>query len=243
MVGVLINLIKEGAQKGGVFVFVSTNKMAKYVAAIVQRQGIDCGLMGGKLKQNDRDEEFNKMRDEPGRVVVTTGLLGRGVDVLTVRTVIQFDIPAIKSDYAHRVGRTARMGLEGRAILIATPAGLPLVATLRKEHKIKEIAVEPAPVVPFGDIDLEIRKHAFHSFLLYYNTVAKYLSEEYALGAAEHLFKFDKNQMKLEWYNSVLRNVAAIRPLIEKHFLSVMHKGAPPIHRPFKPSQKKGNTQ
>jgi ATP-dependent RNA helicase RhlE len=56
------------------------------------------------------------------RVLVATDIMARGIDVIGIELVINYDLPSQAEDYVHRIGRTARAGMEGHAISFVTPA-------------------------------------------------------------------------------------------------------------------------
>jgi translation initiation factor 4A len=59
---------------------------------------------------------MKKFRKNETRILITTDLLSRGIDVQQVSLVINFDLPKIKDSYIHRIGRTGRYGRKGSAI-------------------------------------------------------------------------------------------------------------------------------
>ena len=66
--------------------------------------------------QTDRDEIMKKFRNGSTRVLITTDLLARGIDVQQVSLVINYDLPKEKESYIHRIGRSGRYGRKGVAI-------------------------------------------------------------------------------------------------------------------------------
>ena len=60
-------------------------------------------------------------RSDQAKILVTTDLTSRGLDISEVGLVINYHMPRTVADYVHRVGRTARNGLEGEAITLVTP--------------------------------------------------------------------------------------------------------------------------
>jgi superfamily II DNA/RNA helicase len=72
------------------------------------------------MKQIRRSANLNIFRSGQADSLVTTDLASRGLDIKAVDLVINYEIPRKLSDYIHRVGRTARKGMEGEAITFVT---------------------------------------------------------------------------------------------------------------------------
>jgi ATP-dependent RNA helicase DeaD len=85
-------------------------KFSKYVAT-----------MHGDLEQPMREKIMKGFRD--GRIIclVATDVVGRGIDVMGISHIINYDLPEDPEAYVHRIGRTGRMGKDGRAIAFVTP--------------------------------------------------------------------------------------------------------------------------
>ena len=70
----------------------------------------------GGLPQGERNAVMQQFRSGALKLLVSTNLTSRGIDVPTVENVINYDIPESVEEYVHRIGRTARMGREGTAL-------------------------------------------------------------------------------------------------------------------------------
>jgi translation initiation factor 4A len=87
------------------------------------------GCMHGKIDQQDRNQIMEQFRTGTVRILVTTDLLARGIDVYQVGVVINFDLPKRREEYIHRIGRSGRFGRRGLAInLITKDEGARLIA-------------------------------------------------------------------------------------------------------------------
>src|SRR5438094_9883442 len=82
----------------------------------MQRRGLPVRAIHGSLSQVDREKTLKDFRAGTVRFLVATNLAARGLDILHVSHVINYDIPEDAETYIHRIGRTARMGREGTAI-------------------------------------------------------------------------------------------------------------------------------
>ena len=76
--------------------------------------------MHGDMDQNTRDIIMREFRSGSSRVLITTDLLARGIDVQQVSLVINFDLPTQPENYLHRIGRSGRFGRKGVAINFVT---------------------------------------------------------------------------------------------------------------------------
>ena len=77
--------------------------------------------MHGDLDQNKRNRIMDAFRDGRIRFLVSTDLVGRGIDVDDISHIINYDVPEDPENYVHRIGRTARMGKDGIALMFITP--------------------------------------------------------------------------------------------------------------------------
>merc|ERR1719161_58221 len=68
------------------------------------------------MKQPERIERYKEFKEFRKRVLVTTNLLGRGIDIERVNVVVNYDIPESADQYLHRVGRAGRFGTKGLAV-------------------------------------------------------------------------------------------------------------------------------
>uniref|UniRef100_A0A0E0NY09 DEAD-box ATP-dependent RNA helicase 41 n=1 Tax=Oryza rufipogon TaxID=4529 RepID=A0A0E0NY09_ORYRU len=99
-------------------VFVSSRIGADLLSeAITVATGLKVVSIHGDKTMNERRESLRRFLTGEVSVVVCTGVLGRGMDLLKVRQVILFDMPNSIDEYVHQVGRASRMGVEGMAIV------------------------------------------------------------------------------------------------------------------------------
>ena len=72
--------------------------------------------MHGEMPQKDRDSVMSEFRQGASRVLITTDVWARGIDVAQVSLVINYDLPQNRENYIHRIGRSGRFGRKGVAI-------------------------------------------------------------------------------------------------------------------------------
>jgi ATP-dependent RNA helicase DeaD len=116
------NLIRElNEREGSVIIFVKTKRGADQLADKLRRQNLSADSIHGDLKQRQRDRAILHFRNSKTRIMVATDIAARGLDIPHIRHVINYDLPQCPEDYIHRIGRTARAGLEGSALCLICP--------------------------------------------------------------------------------------------------------------------------
>ncbi len=101
---------------GQAIVFTSTKAHAEQLAGQLGEAGHAVDALHGDLNQRQRTRALNRLRRGDCRVLVATDVASRGIDVLTVTHVINFNLPKFAEDYVHRIGRTGRAGASGQAL-------------------------------------------------------------------------------------------------------------------------------
>ena len=107
--------------KGPVLVFSRTKFGAKKIAANILRAGHTAAEIHSNRSLNQRLEALNGFKLGKYRVLVATDIAARGIDVVGIEVVINYDLPEHAEDYVHRIGRTGRAEHNGHAISFATP--------------------------------------------------------------------------------------------------------------------------
>lgn len=102
-------------------VFTNTKHKARRVAQQLKKAGVNCKEIHGDLVQVKRERVMKSFRNQHIQVLVATDLASRGLDVLEVSHIVNYDIPEDAAVYVHRIGRTGRMGREGYAVTFVTP--------------------------------------------------------------------------------------------------------------------------
>ncbi|MGH7686481.1 MAG: DEAD/DEAH box helicase [Candidatus Dormibacteria bacterium] len=97
-------------------VFHRTKHGVKKLARDLAQRGHSTAELQGNLSQNARDRALDSFRSNDAEVLVATNVAARGIDVVNVGLVINFELPETPQWLTHRVGRTARNGAEGKAI-------------------------------------------------------------------------------------------------------------------------------
>jgi superfamily II DNA/RNA helicase len=101
-------------------VFVATKYSAEIVADKLRKAGIDAEPLHGQLSQGKRTQVLDDFKASRIRVVVATDLAARGIDVVQLPVVVNYDLPRSADDYTHRIGRTGRSGEAGLAVSLVS---------------------------------------------------------------------------------------------------------------------------
>ncbi|MBP6944419.1 DEAD/DEAH box helicase [Patescibacteria group bacterium] len=107
--------------RGSVIVFSRTRHGAKKITRDVRGMGHAAAEIHSDRSLAQRREALEGFRSGKYRVLIATDIAARGIDVKGIELVINFDLPDDAQDYVHRIGRTGRAGMEGRAMSFATP--------------------------------------------------------------------------------------------------------------------------
>jgi ATP-dependent RNA helicase DeaD len=120
---VLLQLLREPVE-GTTLVFGRTKHGVRKLGDKLLGAGFDVAVLQGNLGQNQRDREMKRFRSGRATVLVATNIAARGLDVLHIGRVINYDLPETLDLFTHRVGRTGRMGRSGQAITIVSAVDL-----------------------------------------------------------------------------------------------------------------------
>ncbi|MEM9298368.1 MAG: DEAD/DEAH box helicase [Bacteroidota bacterium] len=138
-----INMLEHllsGEEFSRILVFTRTKTNADNVFKFLDRKGLGpVRVIHSNKGQNARINAINQFKEGELRILVSTDVSARGIDVSDVSHVINFDVPVIYEDYVHRIGRTGRAKKEGVAITFANKAEMLHVG------KIEEIIKESVP--------------------------------------------------------------------------------------------------
>ena len=111
----LVHFINQNPQ-GLVLVFVRMKHMANKLVDQLYKDGVKAEAIHGNKSQGARQRALENFRAGHSRVLVATDIAARGIDVKGISLVFNYDLPEEPESYVHRIGRTARAGLEGKAI-------------------------------------------------------------------------------------------------------------------------------
>jgi len=101
-------------------IYVNTRERAEMLCEKMKEKKFVVSCMHAKMTQEERNACMSEFRSGVTRLLVSTDLLSRGIDVHQVGLVINFDLPQKKESYIHRIGRSGRFGRRGIAINLIT---------------------------------------------------------------------------------------------------------------------------
>ena len=101
-----------------VIVFAASKLKVKELTRELRRAGYNAAEMHSDLEQSRRDEVMHEFRTGRLDILIATDILARGIDIDDIALVVNYDVPREAEDYVHRIGRTARAGMEGAAVTL-----------------------------------------------------------------------------------------------------------------------------
>ena len=148
----LRHLIKEN-QWSGVLVFVATKYATEHVAQKLRQAGIVAAALHGELSQGARTRALADFKDGKVQVLLATDLAARGIDIIRLPVVVNFDLPRSAVDYTHRIGRTGRAGETGLAISFVSAGTHAHFRLIEKRHRLR---LPREQIEGFEPVDTEV---------------------------------------------------------------------------------------
>jgi ATP-dependent RNA helicase RhlE len=133
--GPLLRYLIQANDYQQVLVFVSSAFNADKVAYKLNNNAVNAISIHSKKSQGARTKALEKFKNGEIRVLVTTDLLSRGIDIEFLPCVINYELPRSPKDYIHRIGRTGRAEASGDAIALVTEAELHHFKVIQKKMK------------------------------------------------------------------------------------------------------------
>ncbi|MBN1367843.1 MAG: DEAD/DEAH box helicase [Dehalococcoidales bacterium] len=127
----LLKDILEYTKTESVLVFTRTKYRAQRIAQQLKNTGCRATSLQGNLNQNQRQLAMEGFCNGSVKVLVATDIAARGIDVLSITHVINYDMPGSMDDYIHRIGRTGRIGKVGQAFTFVTAKDAAMERDLR----------------------------------------------------------------------------------------------------------------
>ena len=154
-VNLLKHLLKEDDDMKKVLVFTGTKKLADILFGQMTEDGVegaeDIEVIHSNKSQNYRLNAITKFHDAKCRVLIATDIIARGLDIIDVTHVVNFDFPDEAANYLHRIGRTGRADADGIAISFITNDEEPF------QMEVEALMKMPIPLLPIPE-DVEISK-------------------------------------------------------------------------------------
>ncbi len=133
-------------------VFTRTKLSADKLGRRLQRRGVNVAVIHGDKAQVDRILALEGFKQGKIKLLVATDIAARGLDIVELPCVFNFELPYSPEDYVHRIGRTGRAGMSGLAVSLVAPAEEKLLAGVErfidKRLEISPLPTPPAPSAP-----------------------------------------------------------------------------------------------
>ena len=120
---------------GQAIVYTNTQSKAKWLYDSLIADNNTCGVIYSSMKPSDRTEVLKNFRNGQFRILISTDLLSRGIDIQQLSVVINYDLPTDKECYIHRIGRSGRFGKRGVAINLSTVRDHRIIRDLERFYK------------------------------------------------------------------------------------------------------------
>lgn len=124
--------------------------------------GHNVAHLSGALEGPDRDAVIDRFRTGEAKVLITTNVLARGIDVQSVTMVVNYDVPELRrgqadpETYLHRIGRTGRFGRVGVAISFISDAdGWRMLREIADHF---QVAIDPLPTNDWDEVEEKVKK-------------------------------------------------------------------------------------
>jgi superfamily II DNA/RNA helicase len=118
-------------------IFCNHRDAVERISELLWQQGLVHDIFHGGMEQEDRERALLKFRNGSHRILITTDLASRGLDIPEIEHVIHYQLPHNEEAFLHRNGRTARMHAKGTSYLILAPDELP--SYLKQMPEIEEL--------------------------------------------------------------------------------------------------------
>jgi len=140
---ILISLLRLPAD-GATLVFGRTRHGVMNLARRLNRMGFEVEALQGDMTQPARDRIVQRFREGRVPILLATNVAARGLDMLNITRVINYDVPETSELFVHRVGRTGRMGRSGQAITLLAATELQKMHEIERAlgHKLPRLSVD-----------------------------------------------------------------------------------------------------
>ncbi|XP_019865085.1 eukaryotic initiation factor 4A-I [Aethina tumida] len=130
-------------------IFCNTRRKVDWLTENMHKRDFTVSAMHGDMEQRERDVIMRQFRTGSSRVLITTDLLARGIDVQQVSLVINYDLPSNRENYIHRIGRGGRFGRKGVAINFVTDDDKRALSDIEHFYntKIEEMPMNVADLI------------------------------------------------------------------------------------------------
>uniref|UniRef100_A0AAQ6ABL3 ATP-dependent RNA helicase DDX42 n=1 Tax=Amphiprion ocellaris TaxID=80972 RepID=A0AAQ6ABL3_AMPOC len=118
--GWLVRRLVEFTSSGSVLIFVTKKANCEELATNLTQEGYSLGLLHGDMDQSERNKVISDFKKKNLPILVATDVAARGLDIPSIRTVVNYDVARDIDTHTHRIGRTGRAGEKGVAYTLLT---------------------------------------------------------------------------------------------------------------------------
>ena len=148
----LVHLLREENSKL-VMIFCNTKRNADLISRNLKNQGFDAMALHGDLNQAKRNRVLEHFHRSEKFILVCTDVAARGLDIKKVSHVYNYDFPKTKDEYTHRIGRTARAGKDGKAIIVLSERDYE---NFRRVTKYDSLNIKNIPLPRFETVFVQM---------------------------------------------------------------------------------------
>ncbi len=127
----------EGHKNQKTIIFAQTKRNTETITKEINKHGHTAQYLNGDLDQRQRTRALKAFKEGTCKILVTTDVAARGLNMDNVELVVNFEVPREPESYIHRIGRTGRAGAEGKALMLVSPDEKHLMYDIEKTQKIK----------------------------------------------------------------------------------------------------------
>jgi superfamily II DNA/RNA helicase len=149
-------LLRHLIQTGGwtrTLVFVATKYATEHVAEKLRKAGLEAAALHGELSQGARTRALEDFKASRLQVLVATDVAARGLDIVQLPVVVNFDLPRSAVDYTHRIGRTGRAGESGLAVSFISAGTHAHFRLIEKRHRF---TLPREQIAGFEPVELDV---------------------------------------------------------------------------------------
>lgn len=132
-------------------IFVNTKEKTEWLANSMSARGFNVGCIHGGMSVEERNHCMEDFRRSKIRVLISTDLIGRGIDVQSISVVINYELPMDRENYIHRIGRSGRFGRKGVSINLVLPVERRMQSDIVSYYsrEIRELPYDVASILRF----------------------------------------------------------------------------------------------
>ncbi len=132
-----VKMLIDSHPKDKILIFTQTKRNTKAISEKFADEGYNIAMLNGNMSQGKRMSTLARFKEGTTRILVTTDVAARGLNMNNIGLVINFDVPNEAESYVHRIGRTGRAWAEGKAIILVSEKEIPLIQNIERTNKIK----------------------------------------------------------------------------------------------------------